>query len=95
MPSPKPDPAVADERAAIDAEVDGQTLGSILARNAELYWNEPALSWKHAHDDAEWQRMTWKDYRERVAEAALGLRSARRRAAATTSRSWPATCPST
>ncbi|HXJ62786.1 MAG TPA: long-chain fatty acid--CoA ligase [Actinomycetota bacterium] len=74
MTSPKPDPALAGERAAIDAAVDGETLGSILARNADLYWNEPALSWKHAHDDPEWQRMTWKDYRERVAEAALGLR---------------------
>jgi long-chain acyl-CoA synthetase len=74
MTSPKHDPAIDAERAAIDAQVDGQTLGSILARNAELYWNEPALSWKQGHDDPEWRRMTWRDYRERVAEAALGLR---------------------
>ena len=73
MPSTTTDSAVRSERAAIDGEVEGQTLGSILARNAELYWNEPALSWKESHD-GEWQRMSWKDYRERVAEAALGLR---------------------
>jgi long-chain acyl-CoA synthetase len=73
MTSTTTDPALTSERAAIDAEVDGQTLGSILARNAELYWNEPALSWKD-HHDGEWNRMSWKDYRERVAEAALGLR---------------------
>jgi len=74
MSSAKPDPAVTAERSAIDGEVAGQTLGSILARNADLYWNEPALSWKDEHD-GEWQRMSWKDYRERVAEAAMGLRA--------------------
>src|SRR4051812_3384105 len=68
MTSVKTDPALSSERTAIDAEVDGQTLGSILARNADLYWNEPALSWKD-HAESEWQRMSWKEYRERVAEA--------------------------
>jgi long-chain acyl-CoA synthetase len=73
MTSANTDPAIRSERASIDAEVAGLTLGSLLARNAELYWNEPALSWKdHAHGG--WNRMTWKEYRERVAEAALGLR---------------------
>ncbi len=73
MTSANTDPAIRSERASIDAEVAGLTLGSILARNAELYWNEPALSWKdHAHGG--WRRMTWKEYRERVAEATLGLR---------------------
>jgi long-chain acyl-CoA synthetase len=73
MPTALPDPALKAERTAIDADVEGQTLGSILARNADLYWNEPALSWKD--DQGIWQRMTWKDYRERVAEAAMGLRA--------------------
>ncbi|MFL5798867.1 MAG: AMP-dependent synthetase/ligase [Actinomycetota bacterium] len=73
MTSANTDPAIGSERASIDGEVAGLTLGSILARNAELYWNEPALSWKdHAHGG--WRRMTWKEYRERVAEATLGLR---------------------
>jgi long-chain acyl-CoA synthetase len=73
MTSANTDPATRSERASIDADVAGLTLGSLLARNAELYWNEPALSWKdHAHGG--WNRMTWKEYRERVAEAALGLR---------------------
>jgi long-chain acyl-CoA synthetase len=72
MPSVTPDPAVKAERTAIDADVESLTLGSILARNADLYWNEPALSWKD--DQGIWQRMTWKEYRERVAEAAMGLR---------------------
>jgi long-chain acyl-CoA synthetase len=73
MPTAVPDPALKAERTAIDADVEGQTLGAILARNADLYWNEPALSWKD--DQGIWQRMTWKDYRERVAEAAMGLRA--------------------
>jgi long-chain acyl-CoA synthetase len=72
MTSVKTDPAVRSEREAIDADVAGLTLGSVLARNADLYWNEPALSWKdHAHGG--WRRMTGKEYRERVAEAAMGL----------------------
>ncbi len=73
MPSATRDPALKAERTAIDADVEGQTLGSILARNADLYWNEPALSWKD--DQGIWRRMTWKDYRDRVAETAMGLRA--------------------
>src|SRR5215211_3421633 len=73
MATTRTDTSIRTERDAIEAEVAGLTLGAVLARNADLYWNEPALSWKH-DPHGEWHRMTWKDYRERVAEAALGLR---------------------
>jgi long-chain acyl-CoA synthetase len=73
MTSTETDTGIRAEREAIDADVDGLTLGAVLARNADLYWNEPALSWKD-HAGADWRRMTWKEYRERVAEAAMGLR---------------------
>jgi long-chain acyl-CoA synthetase len=73
MTSTNTESAVRSERVAIDAAAEGLTLGSILARNADLYWNEPALSWKD-HPHGGWHRMTWKEYRELVAEASLGLR---------------------
>ncbi len=62
--------SAATERAAIDAEVSGKTLGDLLLRNAETYGEQPALSWKA---DGDWQHLTWRAYRERVAEAAMGL----------------------
>ena len=62
------DPAA--ERAAIDAEVEGMTLGHVLERNVAEHGDEPALSWK---DGAAWRSMTWREYRERVAELAMGL----------------------
>ena len=34
------------ERAAIDAEVEGKTICDVLARNAETYPDQPALSWE-------------------------------------------------
>src|SRR5438034_2522573 len=59
------------ERAAMDAEVAGTTICDILARNAETYADTPALSWE---DGGEWRSLTWKEYRDRVAAATLGLK---------------------
>jgi long-subunit acyl-CoA synthetase (AMP-forming) len=60
------------ERAAIDAEVEGETICDVLARNAETYPDQPALSWE---EGGGWRSLSWKEYREKVAAAALGLRS--------------------
>ncbi|MDP8955944.1 MAG: long-chain fatty acid--CoA ligase [Actinomycetota bacterium] len=59
-------------RAAIDAEVDGKTLGDMFARNAETYGERPAISWQ---EGGEWKTLTWREYRERVADVTLGLKS--------------------
>ena len=58
------------ERAAIDARVAGQTLCTVLERNAREYGDLPALSWKQ---DGAWRQLDWRAYRERVAEVAMGL----------------------
>ncbi|HEV8651311.1 MAG TPA: long-chain fatty acid--CoA ligase [Actinomycetes bacterium] len=57
-------------RASIDAAIDGRTLCDILLRNAEERGSEPALAWKEG--DA-WRRLSWADYRQQVAEVAMGL----------------------
>jgi long-chain acyl-CoA synthetase len=62
----------AAERAAIDAQVKGQTLCTILERNANVHSDLPALAWKR---DGGWQQLTWRQYRERVAEVAMGLQA--------------------
>jgi len=61
---------VAAERAAIDAHVKGQTLCTILERNAGVHGDLPALAWKQGGG---WQQLDWRQYRERVAEVAMGL----------------------
>jgi long-chain acyl-CoA synthetase len=61
---------VASERAAIDAQVRGQTLCTVLERNAREHGDLPALSWKRG---GSWERLDWRQYRQRVAEAAMGL----------------------
>ena len=60
------------ERAEIDALVEGRTVGDLLLENAERHGEEPAVSWK---EGGAWRSLTWREYRERVAEAAMGLRS--------------------
>ncbi|MBI4259494.1 MAG: AMP-binding protein, partial [Actinobacteria bacterium] len=59
------------ERAEIDASVEGLNLGHVLRRNAEHWGDRPAVSWK----DGVWRTLTWRGYRDRVAEAAMGLAS--------------------
>jgi long-chain acyl-CoA synthetase len=58
------------ERAAIDADIEGMTICDVLERNVRDFGDEPALSYK-AGDT--WQSITWRDYRERVAELTMGL----------------------
>jgi long-chain acyl-CoA synthetase len=62
----------AELRASIDKQVAGKTICHILERNVAEVGDKPALSWK---DGSAWRHMTWREYRERAAEAAMGLRS--------------------
>jgi long-chain acyl-CoA synthetase len=72
-PGSSTDTDLREEREAIDSAVGGLTLGDILARNVERHADEPALSWKERHEGA-WLHLSWREYRELVAEAAAGLR---------------------
>src|SRR5438552_17086825 len=58
------------ERAEIDAEIEGKTLGDVLLRNATEYGDRPVFIWKEGDD---WGRKTWGEYREQAAEIAMGL----------------------
>jgi len=60
------------ERASIDAQSEGKTTCDVLARNAETYPDHPALSWE---EGGRWRTLTWRQYRDQVAAAAMGLRS--------------------
>ena len=58
------------ERRAIDREIEGKTLCDVIARNAERYGDQPALSWK---EGGAWRTYTWRDAREIGARVAMGL----------------------
>ena len=58
------------ERREIEQEIRGQTLCDLLADHAAGHGDAPAMSWKR---DGAWQTLSWRDYRERVAEVAMGL----------------------
>jgi long-subunit acyl-CoA synthetase (AMP-forming) len=60
------------ERADIDAEVGGKTICDVLVRNAESYPDHPALSWE---EGGGWRNLSWKQYRDKVAALAMGLKS--------------------
>ena len=62
------DPAA--ERAVIDAEIEGMTLGHVLERNVADHGDKPALSWR---EGSVWRSFTWREYREHVAELAMAL----------------------
>jgi long-chain acyl-CoA synthetase len=57
--------------AEIDRAVAGQTLLDVFAENARRYAELPALRWRSG---AGWASLTWREYRERVKHATLGLR---------------------
>jgi long-chain acyl-CoA synthetase len=59
-------------RASIDAQVAGKTVCHILDRNVREQGDRPALSWKEGDS---WRSMTWREYRDRVAEVAMGFKS--------------------
>ena len=67
---PQEDPKAV--RAEIDAQIAGMTVCDVLARNAALYGDRPALSWKA---NGAWTTITWRQYREAVTRAAMGLRA--------------------
>jgi len=60
------------ERAEIDAEIEGKTVCDLLARNAQAFADRPAVSWK---EGGAWRTLSWAQYRDRVAEAAMGLKA--------------------
>jgi long-chain acyl-CoA synthetase len=62
--------AIAIERRQIEQEVRGRTLCDLLAEHADGHGDAPAMSWKR---DGAWQTLSWRQYRERVAEVAMGL----------------------
>jgi long-chain acyl-CoA synthetase len=62
--------AIAIEGQQIEQEVRGRTLCDLLADHAASHGDAPAMSWKR---DGAWQTLSWRDYRERVAEVAMGL----------------------
>ena len=63
--------AVVRARQEIEQEVHGRTLCDLLADNATGADGEaPAMSWKQ---DGQWRTRSWREHRERVAEAAVGL----------------------
>ena len=63
---------VATARAEIEAEVDGRTLPSAFADTVERLGDAEALKWRTSEG---WRALTWREYREAVAEVSLGLRS--------------------
>ena len=58
------------ERRQIEQEIKGRTLCDLLAEHAAGRGDAPAMSWKR---DGAWQTLSWREYRERVAEVAMGL----------------------
>jgi long-chain acyl-CoA synthetase len=56
----------------IDRSVAGRTICHLLATNASEYADRQALSVKDA--GGSWRRTTWREYRDSVAELAMGLR---------------------
>ncbi len=63
--------AVLAERAEIDALVEGKTMIDFLERNADNYPDQAAIHWKNA----DWDALTWSEYRDEVHRAAAGLES--------------------
>jgi long-chain acyl-CoA synthetase len=61
---------VAIERRQIEHEIGGRTLCDLLAEHAAGHGDAPAMSWKR---DGAWHTLSWRQYRERVAEVAMGL----------------------
>jgi len=62
---------IARVRQEIEREIDGRTLCDLLADDAAGDGGDtPAMSWKQ---DGRWRTRSWREHRERVAEAAVGL----------------------
>ena len=63
---------VAAERAEIEKAISGRTLVDVLTATAAARGDAKALNWR---TDDGWQSLSWTQYRERVRDTALGLRS--------------------
>jgi long-chain acyl-CoA synthetase len=63
---------VAAHRAEIDAEVDGRTLPGAFADTVARLGDAEALKWRTGDG---WRALTWRQYRQAVAEVSLGLRA--------------------
>ena len=61
---------VRGEREAIAQAVAGKTLCDVFARTVVEHATDPAMSWK---ERGAWHTLTWRQYRDRVAKAAVGL----------------------
>lgn len=64
-------PDVVAERSSIDAAIEDRTVCDLLRHNAETLPDRPALLWK---EQGEHRSMTWAEYRNGVADMAMGLR---------------------
>jgi long-chain acyl-CoA synthetase len=60
------------ERAAIDSQVSGKTVCTLLADAVTKWGDQPALHWK---ENGDWKTLTWRDYQDEVAAVTLALRS--------------------
>jgi len=58
------------QRERIEGQIRGRTLCDLLAGHAAEHGDAPAMSWKR---DGAWQTLSWREYRQRVAEVAMGL----------------------
>jgi long-chain acyl-CoA synthetase len=58
------------ERREIEKEIGGRTLCDLLAEHAAGHGDAPAMSWRR---EGTWHTLSWHQYRERVAEVAMGL----------------------
>jgi long-chain acyl-CoA synthetase len=59
------------ERLSIEAAIGDRTVCDLLRDNAEKIPDRPALMWE---EEGESRTMTWADYRNSVADVAMGLR---------------------
>ena len=60
----------AAERADIDRAVEGKTICSVFAATAAEHAEAEALKWRDADG---WRALTWREYRDEVERATLGL----------------------
>jgi long-chain acyl-CoA synthetase len=64
---------VAAERESILTQVGDSTLLSVYAETAETYGDAEAHRWQRPSPEGGWQSLTYREVRERVRDAALGL----------------------
>src|SRR6266850_1404109 len=63
---------IAAERAEIDASIAGKTFLDAFAETVERLQDAHAIKWQA--QDGQWHALSWREYRQAVAEVALGLR---------------------